>query len=162
MFLGSTEAAYRKCLASLPDIVPFLVSVLGLKVPSLVSLGALEAQRCRLHREQVTVQRGQEAKLRSPSQLAGVGLRGVHPGLPVEIWAQPGMEPRQQGRGEAGRRQDHTGRLDPAFGSSFPWLPKVMPNPSPSLAPPPDFSFPKTVPEKKWGEGSETRILKRP
>lgn len=131
MFFGSTKALVGRLP---PDVFPFLVSALGLKVPSLVSLGALEAQRCPLHRETVSVQRGQETKLRSPSQPSGVGLRGGHPGLPGEIRAQPG-------------------RLDPAFGSSFPWLPKVMPNPSPRLAPPPDFSFPKTFPEKKWGGG---------
>ncbi|XP_047595251.1 uncharacterized protein LOC125105629 [Lutra lutra] len=37
----------------------------GLKVPSLVSLGALEARRCLLHGEPVSAQRGQDARLRS-------------------------------------------------------------------------------------------------
>lgn len=69
MLFSSSEAAFRKELAYLPDIFPFLVSVVGLKVPSLVSLAALEARRCLLHREPVSAQRGQDAKLRSePSQ----------------------------------------------------------------------------------------------
>lgn len=88
MLHSSSGAAFREELAYLPDLFPFLVSVVGLKVPSLVSLGALEAPNCLLHREPVSAQRGQDARLRSEPQ--------------------PGTEPQQQGKREAGRRQDHT------------------------------------------------------
>lgn len=73
---SSSGAAFREELAYLPDLFPFLVSVVGLKVPSLVSLGALEARKRLLHREPVSAQRGQVARLRSGSSRDGTTAAG--------------------------------------------------------------------------------------